>query len=451
MKKLKKLWILSWKNLKCHKWLNVKIVTALTFLMFILSLFSMIGISMSLMRSNVLAQSASVNYMHSYSPVDKTMPEGTQVIEYKAANHSLRMMEIYKELYGEESANDGYFFLSNERLRIEVGGEILISEARHVIDWADASWPWHIQMIACQNPFTDNDYKELKANFGLDNLFIGKLPEAADEVMLSATLLGYYNLSYKDVLGKQITFHFLDLGKMWEPFTVTGVIIPEYTQLRAHEPEDVGWVGNSFCPQIIVADDAESVVEGSSSNYIYSFPHWLTDEELAYLKEGVSNAVYFGGGALYEVELLAEIQSLTTNVFLILGVSFGVGLLLIIYLLTDRFIRYFVRGGGVLLTEGIDGRELKALTLIQILILSGIAVLASFVLTTAVYAVARVYLNIYVFYGWMKLIAVNGTYFFILLGVGLAMVLAVTLCLFLNIFILMRKKSIKELLNTSTD
>lgn len=450
MKKLKKLFILSFKNLKCHKWLNVKIVAALTVLMFLLSLFSMVGISMGLMRSTVFAQNVSTNFLWSTSgALDKTMPEGTQVIEYKPAGYSRRMMEIYNELYGEGSAKTGYFLLSTERLRIEVGGEILISEARHVEDWSGVSWPWYIDMIACKNPLTDNDYKELKANFGLDKLFIGKMPEAADEVVVTATLLGYYNLSYEDVLGKQITFHFLDLGKMWEPFTVTGVIIPEYTQLRAHEPEDIVRGPFNFCPQIIVSEDNESVAEGISSKYIYSLPRWLSEEEMDYFSgEGVR---YPGSFALIDLENLAEIQSLITNVFLILGVSFGVGLLLIIYLLTDRFIKYFVRGGGVLFTEGINGRELNALTVIQILILSGIAVLISLSLTTAVYGVARVYLNDYVFYGWMKLIAINGTYFAILLGVGLALVLAVTLCLFLNIFILMRKKSIKELLNTSTD
>lgn len=449
MKKLKKLFILSFKNLKCRKWLNVKITAALTVLMFLLSLFSMVGISMSLMRSTVFTQNISTNFLWSKGvALDIAMPEGTQVIEYKVAGYSQRLYEIRKELYGEENAG-GYFVSSSEFLRIEVDGEILISEARHVVDWSDASQPWNIDMIACKNPLTDNDYKELKANFGLDKLFIGKMPEAADEVAVTATMLGYYNLSCEDVLGKQITFHFLDYGKMWEPFTVTGVIIPEYTQLRAHEPEDIGWVPQNFCPQIIVSYDNESVEEGISSNYIYSLPRWLTEEEIDHFYvEGVR---YPGGYILRDLEDLAEIQSLITNVFLILGVSFGVGLLLIIYLLTDRFIRYFVRGGGVLLTEGIDGRELNALTVIQILILSVIAVLFSFVLTTVVYGVARPILNDYVFNGWMKLIAVNGTYFAILLGVGLALVLAVTLCLFLNIFILMRKKSIKELLNTSTD
>lgn len=450
MKKLKKLFILSFKNLKCRKWLNVKIVAALTFLMFLLSLFSMVGISMSLMRSTVFTQNVSTNFLWSRNgALDITMPEGTQVIEYKVAGCSPRMMEIYNELHGEGSAKTGYFFLSTASLRIEVGGEILISEARHVVDWADASWPWKIDMIACQNPLTDNDYKELKANFGLDNLFIGKMPEAADEVVVTATLLGYYNLSYKDVLGKQITFHWNDLGKMWEPFTITGIIIPEYTQLRAHEPEDIGGFPYNFCPQIIVSYDNEAVEEGIGSNYIYSLPRWLTEEEMDYFcVEGVR---YPGGYVTRDLEDLAEIESFITDVFLILGVSFIVGLLLIMYLLTDRFIRYFVRGGGVLLTEGIDGRELNALTFIQILLLSGMAVLFSFVLTTVVYGLARPVLNDYVFNGWMKLIAVNGTYFLILFGVGLAMVLAVTLCLFLNIFILMRKKSIKELLNTSTD
>ena len=126
------------------------------------------------------------------------------------------------------------------------------------------------------------------------------------------------------------------------------------------------------------------------------------------------------------------------------------GLLLIIYLLTDRFTRYFVRGGGVLLTEGIGERELNALTIVQILILCGVAVLCSAVLTAAVYAVVRVVLNRHVF-GWMELMPLNGMFFCIVFGVGLAMVLAVTLFLFFNIFIMTKRKSIKELLNTTAD
>ena len=361
------------------------------------------------------------------------MPEGTQIIEYKCADFSPRL-------------NTRIYDLNTGTLRIEVGGEIFISEMRD----AFSNNPYNVDMVACQNPFTENDYKALKASFGLNNFIIGKMPEAADEAVISATLLGYYNLSYADVLGKQVTFHYLDYGKLWEPFTVTGIIIPEYTKLRGHRPTCYLFSG-CFRPEIIVADSAEAVRD--AQYYFYSFPRWLTYEEIDYLSdmdEHLSSVPYMGVGTLYEAEDLAQIQTITTNLFIILGVSFGVGLLLIIYLLTDRFTRYFVRGGGVLLTEGIGERELNALTIVQILILCGVAVLCSAVLTAAVYAVVRVVLNRHVF-GWMELMPLNGMFFCIVFGVGLAMVLAVTLFLFFNIFIMTKRKSIKELLNTTAD
>lgn len=436
MKTLKKLFILSFKNLKCRKWLNIKIVTALTFLILFVSLFSVVGISISNMRSTLFKQTVSSNYLQTYhqQPLDKPMPEGTQVIEYIHAGNSPRIQEIIYEQYG-----SGYYYvIDTQSLRLEVGAKTFISEARE----PGFNNPYNVAIIACQNPFTENDYKALKTNFGLNNFIIGKMPEAADEAVISATLLGYYNLSYEDVLGKQITFCYFDHGKMWEPFTVTGIIIPEYTKLRGHVNG-----GAEFSPDVIVAEDSESVFE--TYDYIYSFPNWLTKEEVKYLTSS-GGATYEGEGTLREADNLAQIQTVTTNLFTILGVSFGVGLLLIIYLLTDRFTRYFVRGGGVLLTEGIGERELNALTIVQILLLCGVAVLASFVLTTAVYSAVREVLNRHVF-GWMELMPLNGMFFCIVFGVGLAMILAVTLFLFFNIFTLTRKKSIKELLNTTAD
>lgn len=460
MKKLKKLFILSFKNLKCHKWLNVRIVIALSVFMFIICLFSVFYVSTGLMYTRYPAEHVSTNYIFSREEITD-LPEGTQLSIIKSGDYSSRLISLFGE---KKPGQFSPYILFYDRINIELEGKEYQFYRNNFLDYLGASSDFNVFSLS-ENFFTKNDYAELKLRFGLDSFIIGELPQTSNEILVSAEMLQWYGLQPEDILGKQVGFNYshnpviggeiIDYGPIWEPFTVTGVIRQEYYQLYGHNLLDrptSGW----FCvPSVVMMPDAEAFIgldNYGRTFYRYSFNDWYRDRGYE------SRDDYCGAGVIIFLNRVDRVQSIMFTLFLVLGICLGGGMLLTLYLLTDKFIRHFARNGGTLLTEGLSEREFKLSVLIQVLILCLIAMVASFALIAFAYwglSVGAVkFSRLLSFVGLMRLNEIfvfNSTLFIILLLVELAVVALVALCLILNVLLFTRKKSIKELLNVSTD
>lgn len=463
MKELKKLFTVSFKNLKCHKWLNARIVVTLSVFMFLISLFSVFYASTGIMYESYPAERVSTNYIFSREVITD-LPAGTQVTEIKTGEYSSRLISILGENHKGQMSS---YNLASTRVRLELEGKEYIYHRGNVFSYTNSYTSGFNVYSWDENFFTENDYSELELRFGLDCIVIGETPKASDEILLSAEMLKWYGLQPDDVLGKQVSFNYsfnpviggeiIDYGPIWErQFTVTGVIREEYYQLYGHSPLDPPlWIGWFSFPSVFMMPDAEAFNEIENYGaifYMYSFNDWHRDRGYE------SREDYCGCGVLWVRNRIDRIRNIMSTLFLVLGICLGGGMLLTIYLLTDKFMRHFARNGGTLLAEGLSERQLKISVLVQILFLCLIAMFISFALTAFVYwglsaaavkfakPLARVNL-----FNLNEIFAFNSAFFIILTLVELAVVAVVALCLMLNVLLFTRKKSIKELLNTSTD
>lgn len=462
MKEFKKLFAVSFKNLKCHKWLNARIVIALSVFMFIICLFSIFYVSTGLMYARYPAEHVSANYIFSREEITD-LPEGTHVTTIKMGEYSSRLISLFGE---KKPGQVSPYILFYDRISIELEGKEYQFYRNNFLDYLGTSSNFNVFSLS-ENFFTENDYAELKLRFGLDSFIIGELPQTSNEILISAEMLGYYSLNPEDVVGKKVTFNYsysavlggedVNYGPVWEPFTVTGVIRQEYNQLYGHNLLDrptSGW----FCvPSVVMMPDAEAFTDLDNYGtifYRYSLNDWsreINDKYSLWYD-------YCGAGVFAFLDSVERVQSIMHTLFLVLGICLGGGMLLTIYLLTDKFIRHFARNGGTLLAGGLSERQLKISVLIQVLFLCLIAMVASFALTTFVYwglSVGAVkfsqLLSFVHLFKLNEIFVLNSMLFIILLLVELVVVALVALCLMLNILLFTKKKSIKELLNTSTD
>lgn len=461
MKEFKKLFAVSFKNLKCHKWLNARIIIALSVFMFIISLFSVFYVSTGIMYGSYPAERVSSNYIFSIEEIID-LPKGTQVSAIKTGDYSSRLIN----LFGEKQQGQAYpYYLNCSYVKLELEGKKYEYYRGNSFSYLNAYSHGFNVYAWDENFFTENDYAELKLRFGLDSFIIGELPQTSNEILVSAEMLQWYGLQPEDILGKQVTFNYwynvvlgeekTDYGPIWEPFTVTGVIRQEYYQLYGHNPLDPPYVWWFCYPSVVMMPSAEvfSDVENYGATfYRYSFNDWHRDRGYE------SRDDYCGSGVIGFLNRVDRVQSIMLTLFLVLGICLGGGMLLTIYLLTDKFIRHFARNGGTLLAGGLSERQLKISVLIQVLFLCLIAMVASFALTAFAYwglSVGAVkFSRLLSFVGLMQLNEIfvfNSTLFIILLLVELAVVALVALCLMLNVLLFTKKKSIKELLNTTSD
>jgi hypothetical protein len=202
-------------------------------------------------------------------------------------------------------------------------------------------------------------------------------------------------------------------------------------------------------PSIYVTKDSNWYNAHSTDNYyIYSFTEWLTYEQVDSLVS--TRSQYCGYGVIGEIEFIEQIFNVVINLFAIVGISLGVGMLLMIYLLMDKYTKYSAKSGGILLTNGISKAQWNICVLIQMVVICLISCCFSFVLTTAIYCLLGVGLNNLFVYGYaFNLITINGNYFLTLFGVEIAMLIIVSLSLFLINWLTTKNKSIKQLLNTN--
>ena len=233
--------------------------------------------------------------------------------------------------------------------------------------------------------FNSSDVRELRTRFGIDSPYIGSLPkDGTNEALVSEALLEKYGLKADDVMGKQLS---IILGENVTPIdqhiTVTGVIVEQFYELSGHRKSKT-----QIVPTVVLAQRNLSLLTKIDVLYVYEFTEWqnLSAGELSDIcSEG--DLVYCGLSSYNQRAFLDNIKTVVVNVFYVVGSMLTVGLLLTVMLTIDKFVTVFSRICGILLSCGLDPRNMYRLLLAQILLLFLLALPVALVGALVGYAV----------------------------------------------------------------
>lgn len=230
--------------------------------------------------------------------------------------------------------------------------------------------------------FTPNDYTELDIRFNISSPIIGKLPQTADEAVFPAPLLKAFGIDAHSAVGKDIVMYLKGEPIPYFSGKISGIIIDEFFELVGQNI--------SVCPGIILCKGHPQFSEGYY-RYVYALDEWpdhdMTDEfarvDLRYVgKEIVGNMF-----------MLDVIQTLANELYVMIGSALAVGLILTILLMIGKYVKVFARLGGVLLTFGLERKQLYGLLFIQVMILCLFAIPISVFLTAASYSIINLAIN----------------------------------------------------------
>ena len=446
MQEFKKLLILSIKNLKSRKWLHIKIVTALVSLTFILSIFAAFTTSVGSYAERRRDDNVSCNYICSEKKVD-TLPKLKQRLDKTCVGFSkdriLQILDI-------QDYKDFSFYLLYSNISIVLNGQIC------KFQYDPSLSEYVFEPVFGDEVFTENDYTSLRRIYGYDNFIIGKTPSAPNEVVVSGNMLGCYGLTPEDVLNKDINFTFhATVDKVKYSFNylpdmkVTGVIRSEYSELYGHEFSLV----SKFIPSVILSETSELLNDSEIlyERYVYSFSDWLTDEEVDVLvDEGlIENTSYYNARSLFNwLQYQSQFMSILSNIFIFAGGARCVGIIFMIYLSIDKFVKYFSRSAGILSVSGLKNESIKTVILIQLVILCLISAAISFALTVGTAYLINFILTGTVIIGY-DFSFLNVDYIFYLTAIGVELLISAiaVACTYAISYVSVKNKSVKQLLD----
>lgn len=421
MNNVKKLFILSSKNIASHKGLYAKIAVAFACLIFLVCLFSAYAIALIQSQQNIQDEAASSNYYLSRRRLDIGDADEYPLYSFdftplKAESDDVEEAELYNtdiivvaEGESHEFKNDGYGLLS-----INIyGGERL---------------------------FTQNDGVELYARFGIDSCIIGDLPSCEGEILVSSRFLEWYGLT-EDIIGGQIELCANDeQGTPILSAMVSGIISDEYYQLSGHISNY-----NQLAPVIFVygQPQANDGVYSLGQVYMYSLYSWPSSAEIEATVQNY-NCTFAGTSVAERIELVQNLQFICVNLFIIIGLSLGIGLVLMIFIMVDRLVRTFSRDGGIYLSCGLSRQSLNGLLYLIILWVCLFAVVLAVILTVCGFFAIRTLIEDY----FRFTIVITFPAIAALFAVGIAVVLVIATAFYYCAVIRMRRKTIKELLVT---
>lgn len=171
------------------------------------------------------------------------------------------------------------------------------------------------------------------------------------------------------------------------------------------------------------------------------------DEETTLEWFAMAPNTYAGLTYVAKIDSLTSIQTLASNVYIIIGSTLIVSLILTIFLMIDKYIKVLSRFGGILLSAGLPQNKLSLLLLVQLLILCVFAMPLAFILTFGGYYVINTLIRIVTKIS----LALSAIQIVTTLFIGIAIVIIIALTFFAYGLFHMRKKTIKQLLTVTVD
>ena len=422
---------LSVKNLRSHPWLYAKLALAFAVLVFLLCLFSAYALTLNGMQNDVLAEHAAANQILSYVPIDG-LPDGTE---------SFTAKRFDAEIYDVEE-DDGDF--STEPKDPHAVTLTVDGAKSHKYNATYYYFRYYVNRIfAADRLLTENDRKELTSVYGSADVLTGRMPQAANEIALAEEFLDTFDLTGEQVLGKTVSIVVSRYEETIEisDLVVCGIIKREFTKLSGH-----GGYEDSFTPYVSLsqANPIFNDAERTKEVYVYSLPYWLTEEEIDSLIKQYG-CQFFGDSWLDDMVRISLMQAIATKLFTVVGGALGFSVVLMIFLMMDKLIAVFSRDCGILLSCGMQFKQVKLLLLTMLAWVCLFAVIVAAILTTAGVLGINAAINDY----YYMEITVSPVTVLALFGIGIAAVALVALVYYAYAVSKMKRLTIKEFLNTS--
>ena len=427
---------LSIKNLRAHTWLYTRLALAFAVLVFLLCLFSVYALALNGMQSDILSEHAAANQIVSYEPLSG-LPDGTESFVAKRFD-----AEIVDEEEDEEVGDDGFVTVEPKEphlITLSVDG---VECAK--IGASDYNFMYNFNRIfAADRLLTDNDRAELNYVYGSNGILIGRLPQAANEVALAEVLWDGFDLTGEQVLGKTVSIvvsrgeSFIEISDL----VVCGIIKREFVELSGHYS-----YSTSFTPYLLLSADNAIFADSERVRdvYVYSLPYWLAEEEVDRL-ERQYDCYFLGGPWLEDMVRISLMQTIATKLFVVVGGALGCSVVLMIFLMMDKLVAVFSRDCGILLSCGIQFKQVKLLLLVMLAWICLFAVVIAAILTSS--GVLAINAAIYEYY-YME-ITVSPATVVALFDIGIAAVALVAFFYYLYAVTKMKRRTIKDFLNTS--
>ena len=413
-------------NLKAYAWINVKMCLSFACLAFLICLFSVYNQSLTARTAETYEEAISGNYFWSETDRENLLKQYGYTGYTRYTFRVMSLTERMQTVYNDENAPS----CTTKYVRLTYNGQTYSKLE------GKSSYP---VTLYTDNPFNDNDNRALRKLYGIDSPLIGRMPENEDEAIVAAHILVNYGIDPEEAIGKQII---VAIDGDTEPLfsaTICGVIHEEYYSLIGHH-------NGVIYPCFILHEGNPVFNKGKVLvRYIYLFSDWFNAdvEDLTELQYN-RNFRYGAFGIYGQLNNLNKIQQIANTLYSIIGSALIVGLVLTIYLMIDKYLRVYSRTSGILLTLGMRRREVYRLLLIQIILICIIAIPIAVGLTAFSYSViTSIVLRITSIKMSSTVVQISS-----MLALGIGAVTLIALCFFVYIKHKLKKRTVKQLLNT---
>lgn len=414
---MKDILILSLKNLKAYKKFYIQLIVLLLCVVFIISVFSVFSITLTDNQNLLKEQSISANYFITEQDIN--------IAEFNIDAEILK----FKKYRFDSDLVPGYGGVYTDLIKMTCNGKIYIPQ--------DFYEEFEVYSFNNNKLFTTIDFAEAKARFNSDNLIIGHYPKNTDEILLSYDFVKAFGFS-EDILGSIISF---EINKNNFPLLsnkkVVGLLNENYCSLAGHNQV------YTVRPFVVVHSDyilPSETTENIDYN-MYVLKDWARDD-IINLFEKEYNARYVGNSIKNNLQNISDMKEFAFAIFLLLGCTLLAGLVLIIYLVINKFAQMFLRNSGILLASGISNKKLYSLLLLQLLWASLIAyVLAIILIIGGTYLLS--FAMQMAFYLTLKISFIT-ILLMLIISIASSFVLVLALCMF--VILKLKNKSIREFL-----
>ena len=438
-KRAKQLTVLSVKSLKAHTWLYARLALAFAVMVFLLCLFSAYSLALNGMQADILAEHAAANQIVSSEPISG-LPDGTESFVAKRYDAGVYIDNEEGGDEIEDDVEDGGFVVRPHvslYLTLSVEGEEHTRE-----EWS--TYYDYNKVFASPQLLTDNDRAELKRMHATDDVLTGRMPQADNEAVVAERFLDMFELTGDEVLGKTISFvaSVEENTVQINNIVVCGILKRRFHLLSGRDDHV------TFCPYLLLSQDNPIFTDSERVKdvYVYSLPYWMSEEQIDSITEQY-DCWFVGHSWLDDMVRLSIMQTIATKLFVVVGGALVCSVVLMIFLMLDKLIAVFSRDCGILLSCGMQFKQARLLLLTLFAWVCLFAVVIAAILTL----VGVLAINAAIFGYFHMQITLSVGAIFALFGIGLATVALIALIYYLYAASRMKRRSIKDFLNTSID
>ena len=424
----KQIAVLSVKNIKARAGLYAKLSLSFAVMVFLLCLFSAYMMSLNSMQDEGLAEHSASNQIVSAEPISGLLKDSESFVVKKFD------ATVHEDVDWEPGVPDPQMELT-----------VSVEGTSYTLEMSIYTYKWNFNRIFAGNKLvTDNDLKELKYMYGLNDALTGRMPNSANEVAVSELYLEQFNLTGEQVLGKTISVVASSEQDVVEinNLLVCGIIRSEYSSLSGK------YTGRAYNPCLLLSPNNPIFAnsERVSDVYIYSLTDWLSEKETDILTERY-DCEYLGWEWAYNMSMISTLQAITTKLYVVLGGALCCSVVLMVYLMMNKLMASFNRNCGILLSCGMQLKQAKYL----LLAIFAWVCLFAFVIAALMSVVGILGINALINATFGLAIEVSGVTALATFGVGIGAVVIVALAYYLYAVSLMNRRTIKEFLNTSVN